>query len=91
MEKSQNLLVAHWKKFIGRGNKFYKSSQKGVFAKTGIKASTKLTRENTYFAFPYVEGQLTSGSWKENIIVEKNISKDGVICISDITILILIS
>ena len=60
--------------------------KRGVFAKNGIKASTKLTRENTYFAFPYVEGQLTSGSWKENIIAEKNISKDGVICISDITI-----
>ena len=39
--------------------------RRGVYAKRPIKKGRELTRDLTYFAMPYVEGQLESGSWKD--------------------------
>ena len=60
--------------------------KRGVFAKNKIKSSTKISQDDIYFAFPYREGQLTSGSWKDGIVLEKNINKDCPIYIEDIKI-----
>ncbi len=39
--------------------------RRGVYAKRPIKKGRELTRDLIYFAMPYVEGQLESGSWKD--------------------------
>ncbi len=39
--------------------------RRGVFAARPIKKGHLLTRDSIYFAMPYVEGQLESGSWRE--------------------------
>ncbi len=60
--------------------------KRGVFAKNKIKSSSKLSKEDIYFAFPYEEGQLTSGEWKEGIITKKSFNKDTPILFEDLKI-----
>ena len=60
--------------------------RRGVFVKNSIKESEILKKENVYFAFPYREGQLSSGAWREGIIANKNFKKDSPIFISEISI-----
>ena len=52
------------------------SLRRGVYAKTPIKKGTNVDRDQVFFAMPYVEGQLESGSWKNEIIVNVNIKAD---------------
>ena len=60
--------------------------QRGVFAIKDIKAGTKITKDMVYFAFPIRVGQLSSGRWNEEILVNKDIKKDDAISKDIITI-----
>lgn len=66
--------------------KSIKELQRGVFALNDIKEGTKLTRDMVYFAFPIREGQLSSGRWAEEIVVNKDIKKDDVLLKDKISI-----
>lgn len=45
-----------------------KSLKRGVFAKKPLKKGQVLKRSDVYFAFPYQEGQLSSGDFKEGAV-----------------------
>ena len=45
---------------------------RGTFAKEGLKKGQVLTRENTFFAMPLLEGQLVSGDWFDGIKADKD-------------------
>lgn len=51
--------------------------KRAVFAKGHVAAGDRLTRDAVYFAFPYVEGALSSGEWTEGIVSEHDIAPDG--------------
>lgn len=53
--------------------------ERGVYAKKDIKKNEKLTRLNTYFAFPLKEKQLTASEFKNNMIALLSIKKDKLI------------
>lgn len=53
------------------------SLKRGVFLHKAAKPGTVLKREDVYFAMPLVEGQLTSGEWKEGVIALEEIQKEG--------------
>lgn len=45
---------------------------RGVFAKGIIKAGQKIEEKDVFFAMPCVEGQMTSGDFKEGMVAEKD-------------------
>ncbi len=49
---------------------------RGVFSRIAIKPGELLRREDIYFAFPYVAGQLSSGEFKDGIVVRSGINPD---------------
>ena len=50
--------------------------KRGVFAKTSIKAGATVGRNDVYFAFPWQEGQMSSGEWTEGIVTKSALSAD---------------
>jgi len=42
--------------------------RRGVFAKVDIEVGTTICKDQVYFAFPYRNGQLSSGEWKSGIV-----------------------
>lgn len=52
------------------------SLQRGVFAKVPLEAGEIVTRDQIYFAMPYVPGSLTSGRWKPGIRVLADVAPD---------------
>ena len=62
------------------------SLKRGVYASADIKSGDLLTNDNSYFAIPYVEGQLDSGSLSEGVIVQKDVSHHSVINFEDVII-----
>lgn len=61
------------------------SLKRGVFIRDPIKAGGTLRREDVYFAMPFAEGQLSSGQWKEGIVVHTDLAKDAPVLLADIT------
>lgn len=53
------------------------SLRRGVFAKKPIKQGATITRDQVYFAMPYLEGQIGSGSWNDGIKALADIDPDG--------------
>ncbi len=54
-----------------------KALKRGVFAKKPINKRQSIKRGDVYFAFPYQEGQLSSGDFKEGVVVaDKAYKKD---------------
>ena len=51
--------------------------KRGVFARGPIEAGTQLTRDDVYFAFPYVAGGIASGEWRDGIVTTGAIAADG--------------
>lgn len=66
-----------------------KSLQRGVFAKTKIKNGEKLTKENTYFAFPPSDGQITAADFSKynEIVATADIEADGEVSLGSAQIL----
>ena len=51
--------------------------KRGVFARKPIKSGQKLTDDDVYFAFPYREGQLSSGQWQSGIVAKAAVKPDA--------------
>lgn len=49
------------------------SLRRGIFAKSNIEEGAPLTREDVFFAMPYVPGQLSSESWCDGMIAKEDI------------------
>ncbi|MBI2055009.1 MAG: N-acetylneuraminate synthase family protein [Candidatus Sungbacteria bacterium] len=49
-----------------------KSLMRGVYAKKEIKAGEPIKRSDVFFAMPIMEGQLTSGKWKEGLLADRD-------------------
>lgn len=51
--------------------------KRGVYAKTDISKGEKLTKENSFFAFPAEENKLSTFEWSNNLIANKNYKKNS--------------
>ena len=69
---------------LGNTKRIISSSEKkslndlsrGVYAKKDIQIGSKLTKLNTYFAFPKKPDQLSSGQFKNNMLSTRKYKKD---------------
>jgi len=48
--------------------------------------NTTIKYSDIYFAIPFEEGQLTSGSWKEGLVAQKQLNKDDSLLMDDLFI-----
>jgi N-acetylneuraminate synthase len=55
------------------------SLQRGVFVREAIEAGNEISRDQVYFAMPYVDGQLSSSMWREGMIAKEDMAKDNAI------------
>ncbi len=56
-----------------------KSLARGVYAKNNIKKGKPINRKDVFFAMPYIDGSMTSGEWKDNLIADKDYgAKDAI-------------
>jgi N-acetylneuraminate synthase len=53
------------------------SLRRGVYAKTNIKKETIIRRDQVYFAMPYIEGQIESGGWRDDIVAVAEVKPDA--------------
>jgi sialic acid synthase SpsE/quercetin dioxygenase-like cupin family protein len=53
------------------------SLRRGVYAAKSLKSGSTLTREDVYFAMPALDGQLTSGDWKQSVVLSADTEKNG--------------
>ena len=60
--------------------------KRGVFAACQIAAGDVITQDKVYFAFPYQEGQLSSGEFKDGIIASSELSLNEPITQTNVTI-----
>jgi N-acetylneuraminate synthase len=51
--------------------------RRGVYARSSIKQGVTIAREQVYFAMPYIEGQLESGRWKDDIVANSEFATDS--------------
>ena len=51
--------------------------RRGVYLRRDLKKGSVILRKDVYFAMPYIEGQLESGLWKENISALENMQADA--------------
>ncbi len=49
-----------------------RSLMRGMYARKAIKASTVIKRADLFFAIPLLEGQLTSGAWREGLLADRD-------------------
>lgn len=70
------------RQIIGVEQESLDSLRRGVYARRPIKKGQAITREQIYFAMPYMEGQLDSGNWKAGIVAESDIKADAPVLIS---------
>ena len=54
--------------------------QRGVFAKDTIPVGSTIEREQVYFAIPYHEDQLSSGSWENGLVALDTIEANSPLC-----------
>ena len=59
---------------------------RGVFALERIEPGQPVQREQVYFAFPYRSGQISSGQWKEGIVMNQFVDPDQPILMSSASI-----
>lgn len=62
------------------------SLKRGVFANKNLKSGDKIKHEDIYFAMPFTEGQLVSGNFRNDIVLQNDITCNGIINIKDIII-----
>jgi sialic acid synthase SpsE/quercetin dioxygenase-like cupin family protein len=51
--------------------------RRGVYARKPIKQGVTVARGQVYFAMPYIEGQLESGRWKDDITANADFAPDS--------------
>lgn len=59
---------------------------RGVFALERIEPGQPVQREQVYFSFPYRSGQVSSGQWKDGIVMEQPVEPDQPLLISSANI-----
>ncbi|MEX0828271.1 MAG: D-lyxose/D-mannose family sugar isomerase, partial [Haliea sp.] len=52
------------------------SLRRGVYARERLPAGSTVRRNQIYFAMPYVDGQLSSGEWKDRIVIKHDVEPD---------------
>jgi len=57
---------------------------RGVFARHDLEAGQTVTREDVYFAFPYAQGGLESGQWRDGIVTTGPIKADATLALDTI-------
>jgi sialic acid synthase SpsE/uncharacterized cupin superfamily protein len=62
------------------------SLKRGVFVKKKVAAGHVIGRDDVFFAMPFVEGQISSGLWKEGIKTKKAIDANGPVLEADVEI-----
>lgn len=62
------------------------SLRRGVYLRKAVKRGAEIAREDVYFAMPYCEGQLESGHWREGIVCNADVPKDGPLLHTVITV-----
>ena len=60
--------------------------RRGVFVNKKIMKDSTINSSDIYFAIPFVEGQLTSGSWKDGFVAKRQYNKDDSLLIDDLNI-----
>ncbi|MET0308789.1 MAG: N-acetylneuraminate synthase family protein [Sphingomonas sp.] len=60
--------------------------RRGVFAKRNVEEGQTITADDVYFAFPYRPGQLSSGEWKEGVVVNQAVAPDAPINLSSVSL-----
>jgi len=58
------------------------SLRRGVFAKKNLKKGQTVSRDDVYFAMPYVDGQLDSARWREGITIQSGVKANEPLTIS---------
>jgi len=51
--------------------------KRGVFARSDIEKGQLVSRGDVYFAFPYREGQMSSGQWVDGIVATAAVDRDA--------------
>jgi N-acetylneuraminate synthase len=62
------------------------SLRRGVYARKPIKKGQVLQRQDVYFAMPYVDNQLESGSWKPDVVALSDLEIDAPLYFRDLEI-----
>jgi N-acetylneuraminate synthase len=60
--------------------------KRGVFVRGPVEAGTTLTRDDIYFAFPYRQGGVSSGEWREGIVANSAIHADAAVMADAVSI-----
>lgn len=60
--------------------------RRGIYAAKPIRKGQKIDRSQVYFAMPYVEGQLSSGEWKEGIVSGADVKPDAPVNLDEVTL-----
>lgn len=62
------------------------SLRRGVYLKKPLKKGAEVSRDDVYFAMPYIDGQLESGHWREGILSNADAPKDAPLMMSELKI-----
>ena len=58
--------------------------KRGIYLKNSLKSGDILKLDDIYFAIPFIEDQIDSGSWNDKIILNKDIYQDQPLLITDV-------
>tara|TARA_Y100001978_G_scaffold202623_1_gene224404 strand:+ start:100 stop:1650 length:1551 start_codon:yes stop_codon:yes gene_type:complete len=64
--------------------KSIQSLSRGVYVKNELNSGQKVSRKDVYFAMPILDGQLSSGEFKDGLIINEDLKKDKPIFINSI-------
>jgi sialic acid synthase SpsE/mannose-6-phosphate isomerase-like protein (cupin superfamily) len=53
------------------------SLRRGVYAREAIRAGSPITREQVFFAMPYIDGQLETGLWKDGMVASSDFAPNA--------------
>ena len=62
------------------------SLQRGVYAKKALKKGEKLDRDSIYFAMPIQNGQMPSGKWQADAVVNARVDPDGAVMMDKVSV-----
>jgi sialic acid synthase SpsE/D-lyxose ketol-isomerase len=62
------------------------SLRRGVYAREAIGTGSPISREQVFFAMPYVEGQLETGLWKDGLVATEDFPANGPLVFDELMI-----
>lgn len=60
--------------------------RRGVYARRAIRKGNQITRDQVFFAMPYLEGQLESSAWKPGIHAETDVAVEGLLLADEVRV-----